>query len=126
MICVGCRADNDEHRRYCGACGEGLIRWCGDCSFKNKITDAFCGGCGESIADVVQPSPPPTSIRGPMKTPPPAVKVLPALTEKSAPSGLLSLGEIRALIVPKSAPVAVKPLNNKVSQAELDALFGTP
>lgn len=115
MTCSGCRAENDEHRRYCGACGAGLVRWCSGCSFKNRIIDAFCGGCGGKIGEV---QPMPTSIRIPTKGP--------VGVEKPAPGGMLSLGEVRALITPKASLTTSKPLTNKVSQAELDALFGTP
>ena len=124
MICCGaCHADNDDNRRYCGACGVGLIRWCSACSFKNHVTDAYCGGCGTQIAEgpVVQPLARPTA-----KGPAPALAMAPVPTPaKTTPPGTLSMGDVLAMIGPKPAPTpTTKPLAAKVTQSELDALFG--
>lgn len=122
ICCARCHAENDDSRRYCGAFGVGLIRWCTGCSFKNRVTDAYCGGCGAQLGEgpAAQPLDRPTAKA-------PAVEAAPPPLKTTTPAGLLSLVDIRALMAPKPAPAApTKPATGKVSQSELDALFGEP
>lgn len=123
MSCAGCHAENEEHRRYCGACGSPLNRPCAACSFNNRVTDCFCGGCGGKLVNAQVRRPPvPSLVPGPgQASSPSAPTVAPTA---AVPNGTLSLSEMRALLPAAVAPVVAKPLDNKVSQAELDALFG--
>jgi class 3 adenylate cyclase/tetratricopeptide (TPR) repeat protein len=54
--CPACRADNDERRRFCRACGAALPIPCPACGFGNRPDDAFCGGCGARL-DVATATP---------------------------------------------------------------------
>ncbi len=46
MLCLRCRTENREGRRFCSKCGAALAAVCSSCGFTNEPGDEFCGGCG--------------------------------------------------------------------------------
>ncbi len=51
MRCARCDSDNEDGRKYCGACGGLLRRPCGACGFANDPGARYCGGCGAPLAE---------------------------------------------------------------------------
>jgi class 3 adenylate cyclase len=49
MLCLCCRTDNREGRRFCSKCGAALAAVCPSCGFTNEPGDEFCGGCGSRL-----------------------------------------------------------------------------
>lgn len=119
MKCASCDADNDADRRYCGACGDRLTLYCSECSFNNRVSDSFCGGCGRRVGEAQRRTRSAVTL-----APLPTEKLEKA--EKKVGNEVLSISEVRALMPAQAAPRPAQPLPGKVSQAELDALFGTP
>jgi hypothetical protein len=109
--CHSCQAPNDPRRRYCGACGSGLIAVCGRCGFDNEHADRFCGLCGDGIlvGAGVRPAPvtSPSKVRAPRAT------------QGFTDADLERLAMRHAVATPDSA------LPNRMSQDDLDSLFGS-
>ena len=49
MLCLRCRTENREGRRFCSKCAAPLAVVCASCGFTNDPGDAFCGGCGQRV-----------------------------------------------------------------------------
>jgi ribosomal protein L34E len=113
MTCHACETHNDANRRYCAECGEFLIALCGRCSFANQVKDRFCGGCGEAL-------------QATQTGRPAATRKERSSSAKGAQRQPLSLSpsELRELLE-KEPQKADADLPNKISQDELDRLFGT-
>ena len=113
MTCTGCHAENEPRRRYCGRCGHALLQWCSTCAFENRVSDRFCGGCGGKLAE-------PAQSLAPMRV---AAVPAPAPAEVNASPGMMTPLQVRELLV--ALPSERPKLSSKVTQAELDQLFGS-
>jgi hypothetical protein len=109
MNCPICKQPNAEQRNYCGGCGAALARYCSHCGFRNQRGDRFCGGCGASLDAGSEAS----------ATSPGAASPVPA----SLPPADGDLAELLAAAREGAAP-APEDLSAKVSQDDIDALFG--
>ena len=49
VLCAACGAENDALQRFCGHCGEPLVRKCPACGQVAGATQRFCGACGQSL-----------------------------------------------------------------------------
>lgn len=114
MNCPGCDRPNQPDRRYCGGCGASLRANCPSCAFGNEPADRFCGGCGAPLAATAEArrAPPAPLADG---HPEPA---------RAGGGGLLSANEVGALLRERDAPPAPAPLPARVTQEDLDRLFG--
>jgi len=140
--CRACHWPNALHRRFCGGCGERLTRLCAQCDFVNTLVDRFCGGCGDTLAapgaQLARPPPvhcAPAPVTAAPAAPlasaaPPAPPTI-ALAPPPAPDpggARLSLSELSSLL-PRASPAASAPAaallpSTRVSQDDLDSLFG--
>jgi class 3 adenylate cyclase len=68
MLCLRCRTENREGRRFCAECGTSLALACSACGFSNEPGEKFCGGCG---APLTAPAPSVAPGRGPEQQAPP-------------------------------------------------------
>lgn len=137
--CVSCHADNDERRSYCGRCGASLNRWCPRCAFRNHASDAFCGGCGEGLpqetprhAEPAKASRPPATTLTPLPRPAPspapgpapsAAPRPPAAPLRSVDTPVLSVEDMRELLVQPQPVEPPRQVSGKITQDELDRLF---
>src|SRR6516164_6432661 len=51
MICLRCRATNEDAATVCAACGEALGRPCPNCGTRNPVAARFCMSCGTSLSE---------------------------------------------------------------------------
>ena len=51
MDCPGCGFENPKDMRFCGGCGDALVRPCSGCGFACPPEFAFCGKCGAPLGD---------------------------------------------------------------------------
>lgn len=144
MTCLSCHAENASRRRYCHACGVAVGRPCGRCDFRNEITDRYCGGCGQqmlqpAVAATARPvaialagggqehfpsqAPAPTAIHSDHR-PEPRATAAPSPAAKGGDQAQISSQQLAELLRKPVAAAAAAPLSTKVSQAELDELFG--
>jgi len=121
LTCPSCAKPNRTERRYCGGCGHALVVRCGRCDFSNGWDDHFCGGCGEATGATAQSVPRPAA-RPVLPVHP--VHAVPAAADNSRALRKLEASEVEAMLTPGTAGPAPK-TRARVSQDELDALFGS-
>jgi len=63
MLCLSCRTENREGRRFCADCGASLALACAACGFPNEAGEKFCGGCGTPL--LAAPTVAPPKVRSP-------------------------------------------------------------
>jgi hypothetical protein len=114
--CPSCQSSNRPDRRFCGQCGAALVLRCSRCNFSNGPSDRFCGGCGDAL------DPAATHSDSPRPTPAAAVTRVPP-SPPSYGSDMLSSQELGELLK-KPAPPPTSSLPNRVTQEDLDRLFG--
>lgn len=116
MKCPSCQTRNRPDRRFCGQCGAALVLECSRCNFSNGPSDRFCGGCAEALdpsaAQSASPRPAPAAATA--RVPPPP---------QSYGSDMLSPQELGELLR-KPTPAPTSSLPNRVTQEDLDRLFG--
>jgi hypothetical protein len=151
MTCSGCNHVNEPARRYCGQCGLDNRPACVRCGFGNGATDRFCGGCGNAMIKVAALSssavtgsaarrvsalpPPPTAFAAAVRANDPLLSAPVAVAKPAAAAasatavdvdGILSAAELQLLITPKP-PTAARAENElakeHVTQDDLDSLF---
>lgn len=113
MNCARCQAENEAPRRYCHACGASLSAGCPRCAFVNRSSDKFCGGCGDALAQALAVAPRREHMAAPKVAPP----------ASAAKGAALSVDEVAELVKRTSQPRPAA--QRRVSQEELDALFGS-
>src|SRR5258707_55303 len=112
MNCPDCETYNDSNRRYCLQCGKFLIVSCDRCSFANPSRARYCGGCGDRPKASSASSGIDSEARG-------------SRPGESHPQNyVVSPGELDELLGESSASADAE-LPNKLSQQDLDRLFGT-
>ncbi len=110
MNCPRCRHLNAPERNFCGGCGLPLTSFCTRCGFRNLASDRFCGGCGSALrAD---------ACRGTAAVEPAGDRARP-----EAPVGDSALEELLQA-AQDAADSAAEPVEQRVSQDDIDALFG--
>lgn len=115
--CPACKSPNLDARSFCGACGASIARFCGSCGFKNLLPDLFCGGCGTPLTHGAQERPVHPQVQPTLFAAPP--------TSEAAPSNLPLGAEDELLAIAcESAAAPVEPEDTKVSQDDIDSLFG--
>ncbi len=112
MNCPDCETYNDSNRRYCLQCGKFLILSCDRCSFANPLRARFCGGCGDRIEASSAWTGVDSEARGGRSV------------ESQQQNFVVSPGELDELLGGSTAS-ADSELPNKLSQQDLDRLFGT-
>ncbi|HBG93565.1 MAG: hypothetical protein A3J81_04155 [Nitrospirae bacterium RIFOXYB2_FULL_43_5] len=50
LICLKCKAENPDRRKFCRECGALIANFCRKCGFHNSFGDKYCGGCGLSMS----------------------------------------------------------------------------
>jgi Double zinc ribbon len=110
VTCSSCGAQNEFNRRYCGRCGTQVRKNCPRCGFGNGLTDRHCGGCADSLSAFEAQS---EAIAGTPGAPP-----------VSRDSGALISSKDLEELLQKPAPPVASTLSSRVSQNELDKLFG--
>jgi class 3 adenylate cyclase/tetratricopeptide (TPR) repeat protein len=86
--CTNCGSVNPDNKRFCGDCGQPLIRVCPVCQSENPPTNKFCGDCGHALS---KPADSPAAGSSPATTSPAASKtVTPAAGERRHASVLFS------------------------------------
>src|ERR1700741_777984 len=50
MRCTSCSSDNSDGQKFCGECGQPLVRRCPSCDTENPPRFKFCGECGVALA----------------------------------------------------------------------------
>lgn len=50
LICLKCKAENSDRRKFCRECGALIANFCRKCGFHNSFGDKYCGGCGSSMS----------------------------------------------------------------------------
>lgn len=118
MNCPFCTHPGADNRNYCGACGGLLVQYCRLCGTRNLAADHYCGGCGNPLAtDGGQPpARPPSALPRAAPVPAPAAKpVIPATG-----AGLADLLDAARETEQRDQ----EPLDVKVSQDDIDSLFG--
>jgi hypothetical protein len=113
MTCSSCETLNELHRSYCCHCGARIRQNCPRCGFGNGLTDRFCGSCADALIPFSSESNQAT------QTQPGS----PSISSDSP--DVLSSKDLEELLHKPAAPVAA-PLSARVSQNELDKLFGSP
>jgi hypothetical protein len=116
MNCVTCKQPNAPDRNYCGACGTLLTQFCSLCGFRNGKTDRFCGGCGGELGTGAQGG----AARGEATEVQPGPQARPTGGPVSSGASLAELLHAAE----ESAEVAAEESDVKVSQEDIDALFG--
>ena len=112
MNCPHCKQPGADGRNYCGACGSPLVQYCRPCGFRNLTADRYCGGCGSPLAEgapctaTARPAAPGGS--------------LPGTNTGHAVPGLSDLLEAAR----ETEEVAQQDADVKVSQGDIDSLFG--
>jgi hypothetical protein len=116
MKCPSCRTRNRSDRHFCAQCGASLIQICGRCGFSNGAADLYCGGCGNQlqVGTVVG------SIASRAEEPARSPALVPVAADRA---DMLSPEELGALLK-KPEPVAPEALPIRVTQEDLDRLFG--
>ncbi len=67
MDCAACGTANEPGRKFCKACGAGLVLLCPSCSSANSTDSLFCGECGAPLKSNAKPRA--TPARQPASTP---------------------------------------------------------
>ena len=49
MLCLACKCENPEDKKFCGKCGAKLAARCPKCGDKNPPDNKFCGDCGTTL-----------------------------------------------------------------------------
>ncbi len=103
MTCPSCDHPNAPERNFCAACGAVLARYCPRCGFRNGATDRYCGGCGAAAENA--------AARAPVgEAPPPPEHADPAVAD--------------LLAAAREADIAAPERDVRVSQDDIDSLFG--
>ncbi|NOY44544.1 MAG: zinc ribbon domain-containing protein [Deltaproteobacteria bacterium] len=110
MNCPRCRHVNALERNFCGGCGLPLASFCPRCGFRNLTTDRFCGGCGSALE---------RGARAAAASSEPAGSPVP----EAATMGGSALDELLQA-AQEAADAEAEPEDLKVSQDDIDALFG--
>jgi hypothetical protein len=121
VTCAKCQTQNDRSRRFCRACGHALGQPCRSCGFFNEAADLYCGGCGRGIK--LKPGVAAAGdvrVSAPQKSAPASP---PAASKGDSRQPSLSASEL-AELGKRAPPAPTAPLPSKVSQDELDSLFG--
>ena len=58
MQCLHCQHENQEGRRFCGQCGQGLPIVCPSCGTPEEGGERFCGQCGAALGSQATPARP--------------------------------------------------------------------
>ncbi len=112
MNCPDCETYNDSNRRYCLQCGKFLVLSCDRCSFSNPLRARYCGGCGDRLTASSASSGIDSEAR------------VSRAVESQQQNFVVSPSELDELLG-ESAASADAELPNKLSQQDLDRLFGT-
>jgi hypothetical protein len=111
MTCSDCGTESEVLRRFCGVCGERVRQGCARCGFLNGMTERHCGGCSDVLSTVDAKKQHPRAV--------PSGPARPGQGERE----MLSSSDLEELLHKPVAPAAPA-LSSKVSQSELDQLFG--
>ena len=57
ISCPSCGAANPAENRFCGTCGDPLVRTCPVCGTENPVANRFCGHCGARLDGGAPPAP---------------------------------------------------------------------
>src|SRR5580698_6911566 len=49
MLCLACKCENPEDKKFCGKCGARLAARCPKCGTENPPDNRFCGDCGTTL-----------------------------------------------------------------------------
>jgi Double zinc ribbon len=111
MNCPDCETYNDSNRRYCLQCGKFLILSCNRCSFSNPLRARYCGGCGDRLEASGALTGIDREARGSRSI------------DSQQQNFVVSPGELDELLGDSTASADAE-LPNKLSQQDLDRLFG--
>jgi Double zinc ribbon len=111
MTCSNCGSQIELLRRFCGQCAARVRTDCVRCGFLNGLTDGYCGGCSAALHLVGVES---------GNSPPAQSACTPA---EHGGREALSSSDLEELLRKPVTPAAPA-LSSKVSQNELDQLFG--
>lgn len=50
FVCLKCKAENTDRRKFCRECGALIANFCRKCGFHNSFGDKYCGGCGSLMS----------------------------------------------------------------------------
>jgi hypothetical protein len=112
MNCPDCETYNDSNRRYCLQCGKFLILSCDRCAFPNPLRARYCGGCGDRLK----------AANASYGTDNEARDSRPV--ESVQQNYVVSPSELNELLGESTASADAE-LPNKLSQQDLDRLFGS-